>query len=115
MALDQENVADEREMSFLDHLEELRWHIVRSVFAIMIFMIAAFVAAPWIFDNIVFAPSKVDFPTFKAMCRLGELTGATEKLCVKAIPFKIQSRYMTGQFSMQFMSAFGTKHQSEGM
>jgi sec-independent protein translocase protein TatC len=93
-------------MSFLDHLEELRWHVVRSAFAIVIFMIVAFVFTPWIFDNIVFAPSKPSFPTFQALCRLGEMTGAKDKLCVEEIPFKIQSRYMTGQFTMQFLAAF---------
>lgn len=108
MPLDQDPVdyPSEKEMSFLDHLEELRWHVVRSAFAIVIFMIVAFVFTPWIFDNIVFAPSKPSFPTFQALCRLGEITGAKDKLCVEEIPFKIQSRYMTGQFTMQFLSAF---------
>jgi len=92
-------------MSFLDHLEELRWHIVRSVGAVLILMVVAFVLSPWIFDNIIFAPAKTDFPTFQLLCKMAEKTGA-EGLCVKEIPFKIQSRYMTGQFSMQFMSAF---------
>jgi sec-independent protein translocase protein TatC len=106
MALDQINVEEEKEMSFLDHLEELRWHVVRSVGAIMVFMIAAFFFTPWIFQNIIFAPAHVDFITFKWMCSLGHFTGAEEALCVKEIPFKVQSRYMTGQFTMQFMSAF---------
>lgn len=108
MPLDQDPVdyPSEKEMSFLDHLEELRWHVVRSAFAIVIFMIVAFAFTPWIFDNIVFAPSKPSFPTFQALCRLGEITGAKDKLCVEEIPFKIQSRYMTGQFTMQFLSAF---------
>jgi sec-independent protein translocase protein TatC len=110
MALDQEEENNksggEGEMSFLDHLEELRWHIVRSVVAIMIFMIVAFIMAPWIFDNVIFAPARVDFPTFKWLCRIGELTGAKEQLCVDKINFKIQSRFMTGQFTMQFMAAF---------
>ena len=96
----------ETEMSFLDHLEELRWHLIRSLIAVVVFMIVAFVSAPWIFDNIVFAPARVDFPTFKWMCKIGEFTGATESLCVDKINFKIQSRYMTGQFTMQFMAAF---------
>ena len=106
MALDQMNVDDEKEMSFLDHLEELRWHVVRSVVAIMVFMIAAFFFTPWIFQNIVFAPARVDFITFKWMCQIGHFTGSVDALCVKEIPFKVQSRYMTGQFTMQFMSAF---------
>lgn len=103
MALDQQG--EEKEMSFLDHLEELRWHIVRSVGAIMLFMILAFVFAPWIFDNIVFAPAKASFPTFKALCVVADYLDKPA-LCVTDIPFKIQSRYVTGQFSMQFAAAF---------
>ena len=99
-------MSDEKEMSFLDHLEELRWHLVRSAFAIVIFMIVAFICAPWIFENIVFAPTRVTFPTFGWLCDLGKLTGAEETLCVKPFDFKIQSRYLTGQFTMQFMAAF---------
>ena len=99
-------MSEEKEMSFLDHLEELRWHIVRSIFVIMIFMIVAFIFTKWIFTNIIFAPANVDFPTFKWLCKLGELTGATETLCAKPFPFKIQSRYMTGQFTMQVMASF---------
>lgn len=99
-------MSEEKEMSFLDHLEELRWHIVRSVTAIMVFMIVAFIAAPWIFDHIIFAPADVSFPTFKWLCKLGELTGAQDQLCAQPFHFKIQSRYVTGQFTMQVLSAF---------
>jgi sec-independent protein translocase protein TatC len=99
-------MSEEKEMSFLDHLEELRWHIVRSIIAIMIFMIVAFATAPWIFENIIFAPSRIDFPTFQALCKLGHLTGAEDALCAKPFPFKVQSRYMTGQFTMQVVAAF---------
>lgn len=103
MALDQMN--NEGEMSFLDHLEELRWHIVRSVGAIGVGFIVAFVFAKWIFDNIVFAPAKASFITFQLMCKLGDAIGS-DALCVTEIPFKVQSRYVTGQFSMQFTAAF---------
>ena len=99
-------MSEEKEMAFLDHLEELRWHLVRSIVAIMIFMILAFFFTPWIFQNIIFAPARVDFPTFKWLCKLGDLTGAVDALCAKPFPFKIQSRYMTGQFTMQFLAAF---------
>lgn len=99
-------MSEDKEMSFLDHLEELRWHVVRSLSAIFIFMIAAFVAAPWIFEHIVFAPAYVDFPTFRYLCEFGEWIGSPEQLCVKEIPFKIQSRFMTGQFSMHLTASF---------
>ncbi len=99
-------MSEEKEMSFLDHLEELRWHIVRAVSAIFIFMIAAFIAGPWIFEHIVFAPAKIDFVTFRYLCQIGELTGMVKQLCVEFIPFKIQSRFMTGQFTMHLTAAF---------
>jgi sec-independent protein translocase protein TatC len=104
MALDQQTT-EEKEMSFLDHLEELRWHIVRSVGAIIIFMVLAFAYARWIFDNIIFAPANAKFITFRALCKIGEYFG-WDGMCVSEIPFKIQSRYVTGQFSMQFAAAF---------
>ena len=98
-------MSEEKEMAFLDHLEELRWHVVRAVAVVFICMIAAFIFVPWIFENIVFAPAKLDFPAFKYMCELGKLTGLQE-LCVTELPFKIQSRNMTGQFMMSLTAAF---------
>jgi len=105
MPLDQEPIEEnESEMSFLDHLEELRWHVIRALIAIIVFTIFAFATAPWIFENIIFAPAKVDFPTFKALCRFADIVGA-DALCVKEMPFKIQSRNMTGQFTMHIFAS----------
>jgi sec-independent protein translocase protein TatC len=98
-------MSDEKEMTFLDHLEELRWHIIRSAVAILLFTIVAFVLAPWVFNNIVFAPAKPDFVFYHWMCSLGKLTGNEATLCVNEIPFKIQSRYMTGQFMMHITAS----------
>jgi len=105
MPLDQEPL-QEKEMSFLEHLEELRWHVIRSLVAVMVFTIGAFIAAPWIFQHVIFAPARVDFPTFRWLCNLGHFFGSGDSLCVKEIPFKVQSRYMTGQFSMHIVSSF---------
>ena len=69
MPLDQvdvdKEVAVEKEMSFFEHLEELRWHLVRSVAAILIIAIAVFVAGDWIFQNLIEAPLKKDFITYR--------------------------------------------------
>ncbi len=97
-------MSEEKEMSFLDHLEELRWHVVRSLIAIVVFMGLAFWLTPWIFENILFAVAKPDFPTFRFLCRLGTWAHL-DGLCVDKIPLHIQSRYMTGQFQMQFTAA----------
>lgn len=107
MPLDQDPIEEgaEKEMSFLDHLEELRWHIVRALFAVIFFTIFAFFSAPWIFENVVFAPARANFPTFQWLCSVGQLFGA-QGLCIESIPFKIQSRLMTGQFSMHLVASF---------
>lgn len=97
---------EEREMSFLDHLEELRWHVVRSLGAIVVFTITAFIAAKWIFEHIIFAIKDPNFVTFRWLCKIGHLTGAEDALCITEIPFKVQSRYMMGQFSMHLTSSF---------
>ena len=104
MPLDQEQ-NDEKEMSFLDHLEELRWHLIRSLIAAVVFTIIAFVSARWIFENIVFAPARPDFPTFRVLCKIGNALNY-EGLCITDIPFKVQSRNMTGQFTMHIMASF---------
>lgn len=96
----------EKEMSFLDHLEELRWHFIRSLLAVVVLTIVAFMFVEWIFENIVFAPGKLDFPTFQYMCQLGNALGIPESLCVTKLPFTVQSRNMTGQFMMSLTASF---------
>lgn len=98
-------MAEEKEMTFLDHLEELRWHIIRALFAVVILTIVAFINAPWIFHNVIFAVARPDFIFFDWMCSLGKIVGSEETMCVTEIPFKIQSRQMTGQFSMHIASS----------
>lgn len=98
-------MSEEKEMTFLDHLEELRWHVIRAVLAIVVAMVVAFVYITEIFDYVVFAPAKVDFVFFKWMCKLGDWVGATDSLCVTDLPFKVQSRNMTGQFMMSITAA----------
>lgn len=93
-------------MSFLDHLEELRWHVIRALGAIVTCMIAAFIFTKEIFDNIILAPAKTDFLTFRALCKLGHAVNYAEALCVDEIPMIIQSRQMTGQFTMALTSSF---------
>lgn len=104
MPLDQ--VDDEPgEMSFLDHLEELRWHLIRSLTAIFVFAVAAFVSKGIIFGEIILGPSKPSFWTYRMLCNLSEILNS-DALCISELPFIIQSRQMTGQFSMHITSSF---------
>lgn len=97
--------AKQTEMSFLDHLEELRWHIIRAVIAIMVFAIAAFVGKAIVFGQIILGPSRTDFWTYEMLCAFGELINS-QALCITELPFIIQSRQMTGQFTMHITSSF---------
>ena len=95
----------EKEMSFLEHLEEFRWHIIRALVSIAVFAVAAFIFREQIWYHIILAPSRPDFWTYEMFCRLGSLTGA-EFFCVDELNFIIQSRRMTAQFTMALVSSF---------
>ena len=88
------------EMSFLDHLEDLRWHLIRIVGAVIICGTVAFIFKGFIFDNIIFAPKKMEFPTYQWLCALANLVSVEDStFCGEAFPFIIQNRTMAGQFS----------------
>ncbi len=102
MALDQEfeqelDETEGKEMSFLDHLEELRWHIIRSVGSILVFTIVAWIFQKEIFGGIIMAPSKSTFWTNRMLCKLADATGV-EGLCFKQADFILQNREVSGQF-----------------
>ena len=65
----------EKEMSFLDHLEELRWHLIRSTLAVVVLGLVAFIFKDFIFDTFLFGPKKSDFPTYKIFCNLSQSMG----------------------------------------
>lgn len=88
------------EMSFLDHIEDLRWHLIRITVAILICATVAFIFSGFVFENIIFAPKRMDFPTYKWLCKVSELIGINDTtFCATEFPFKVQSRTMAGQFS----------------
>lgn len=88
------------EMSFLDHLEELRWLLVRSTLAIVIAASLAFFFSDWIFDYIIFAPKNPDFITYHWFCEASKFFGGTgEGFCNSEVNFSLQSRVMSGQFN----------------
>lgn len=105
MALDQEldedveKGIDGTEMSFIDHLEELRWHILRSASAVLVFTIIAWIYKDFIFGSVVLGPTKADFWTNRMLCKLADITHL-EGLCFTQASFILQSREVSGQFMM---------------
>lgn len=90
---------DPNEMSFLDHLEELRWHLIRSTMAVVIIAVGAFLMRGFIFDTVIFGPSQMSFPTYRLFCDIATRIGIDSAFCADSLPFTIQSRTMSGQFS----------------
>ncbi len=91
---------DLKEMSFLDHLEELRWLLVRSTIAILIFATFTFFVSDFIFDVIIFGPKSPDFITYRFFCDLSHQLGFADSICVTDMPFIIQNIDVEGQVNI---------------
>jgi sec-independent protein translocase protein TatC len=106
MALDQEfeqeiDEVEGKEMTFFDHLEELRGHIIRSILSILVFTIVAWIFQKEIFGGIIMAPTKVTFWTNRMLNTLADLSHI-DSLHFKPAAFVLQSREVSGQFMMAF-------------
>ncbi len=86
------------EMSFIDHLEALRWHIVRSGLVWLTAAIVIFSKIDWIFDKIIFAPAQSNFITYSALCRFGHYIGIGDSLCMPPINLQLQGNTISGPF-----------------
>lgn len=96
------------DMSFLDHLEDLRWHLIRCCIAIVITATLAFLFKGFIFDTIIFGPKKMSFPTYKTLCSISQFFGLDTTFCASEFPFIIQNRTMAGQFSAHIWTSITT-------
>jgi sec-independent protein translocase protein TatC len=92
-------------MSFLDHIEELRWHIIRSLLVVLGASIVVFIYAEWIFEHIITGPTRSNFISYRWLCSLGKAMGTTT-LCLKDINLTLQNTEMSGQFMLSFSSSF---------
>lgn len=96
MALDQVEVDNlgkktGREMSFLEHLEELRWHIIRSLLAILLAGVVLFIFQDWLFGTVIFGPTKANFITYQLLCDLSQNLGLGQRMCMTPPNFQIQA------------------------
>lgn len=87
-------------MSFLDHLEALRWHILRSVGAIILVGVGVFLAKDFVFQQVLFAPKRPDFITYRIVCSISEF------LCFRPTEFEIITRDLGEQFIVHLKSSF---------
>ena len=91
--------SEQGEMSFMGHLEALRWHIMRAAIAWLIAAISLFVFIDWIYDNIILAPSSEKFITYSSLCRFGHWLGLGNSLCMPPVKISFLVTEVNGTFT----------------
>ena len=96
---------DANDLTFLEHLEVLRGHLIRSAISVLIFSIAAFMIKDFIFNIVLLAPKEADFITNRLFCQLGELINSA-RLCINSEGLDIINIDLAGQFKIHLRIAF---------
>jgi sec-independent protein translocase protein TatC len=86
------------EMTFIDHLEELRTHIIRSVLAILVMAAVIFIYRNWIFDNIIRGPINPNFISYRVLCQFSHWAHMGDALCMPPVQVKLITNTFGGQF-----------------
>jgi sec-independent protein translocase protein TatC len=89
---------EEAEMSFIDHLEALRWHVIRALLAVMIAAVTFFLYIDWIFDNIIMGPTRNDFISYRVLCSLSHKLRLGDSLCMPPMELNLQVTSVSGTF-----------------
>lgn len=91
-------------MHFLDHLEALRWHLVRSAIAIVILALVAFLNTEILFDQIILGAKSPDFLTYRVLCQLSDRFNVD--MCIREVPFILINIDISGQFTTHIYTSF---------
>jgi len=93
-------------MSFIDHLEALRWHIVRALIFVMSAAILIFVFIDPIFANVIMGPTRNDFISYRLLCSLSHMLRMGDSLCMPPIKMSLQVTSVSGTFMSSISIAF---------
>jgi sec-independent protein translocase protein TatC len=96
----------EDEMSFIDHLEALRWHVVRSLLVIMASAIVFFIFIDWIYDNVIMGPTHNNFISYRLLCSLSHSLRLGDSLCMPPMELNLQINTVSGAFMSSITIAF---------
>ncbi|MFN8699788.1 MAG: twin-arginine translocase subunit TatC [Flavobacteriales bacterium] len=92
-------MAEGKDMSFLEHLEELRGRLVRCVIAVLAGIILVVSFEDFVINKVIMGPRNLDFPTYRAFCWMSHQLNLGDRLCFKEMNFSLQSTTMGGNFS----------------
>jgi len=104
--LSAEHTEGKTEMTFIEHLEELRWHLIRAFAAISIITIIVFLAKKFVFYTIILGPSNANFFTYNTICAIAKKLQMADSFCFEDLPFKIINTDMAGQFLIHLKTSF---------
>ena len=90
---------EQQEMTFFDHIEVLRWHIIRSVVAWLVAALAIFYCIDWVYDNIILAPASETFVSYGALCRFGRWLHIGDSFCMPPVKINFQVTEVNGTFT----------------
>lgn len=93
-------------MTFIDHLEELRWHLIRSVIAVLVCAVVVLIFSREVVEDILMAPTRSGFISARWLCTLGHSIGIGDTLCFPAVNAQFLENTMTGQFISYFTLGF---------
>ena len=93
------------EMSFLDHLETLRWHLIRCLSAVLVGASGAFISKEFVFGTLIDGPKDPGFVTYKIFCKISQRLGLDDSLCVTEMPFEIITTKMADKFSIHIWTS----------
>lgn len=85
-------------MSFMDHLEALRWHLMRAVIVWLVAAIVIFIYIDWIFDNVIYAPARSTFISYRALCNLSHYLHLGDSLCMPPVDIPLLGNTISGPF-----------------
>lgn len=94
------------DMPFFGHIEVLRWHIIRSILAILVFFFVALFNKNWVFDVLIFGPTQNDFITYKALCFLSNFLYLKDMFCLEGVKINFINTELAGQFMMHIQISF---------
>lgn len=98
--------SQKHKMSFIEHLEVLRWHIIRSAIAIVSASVLVFIFIDWVFDNIIYAPARPDFITYSSLCNLGHKLHLGDALCMPPVNIPLLGNTVSGPFMSAITISF---------
>ena len=96
---------DANDLTFLEHLEVLRGHLIRAAISVLVFTVGAFLIKDFIFNTVLFAPKNAEFITNRLFCELGNLINSA-RLCLNAEGLEIINIDLAGQFKIHLRIAF---------